>query len=1372
MRSHNSITTLLTLTTLFAAVFSRYTYSQLSENLYFAPNTPQVRMVANMGTQKATAQYSIYGWYKFNGETPAISNIVSLRNIQYVEASTQKPIFAKNPQFPDCPVTQDQLKQNPELCNQPGIVDNPNCFPVNVSKVDNGLTNTKKMAEDLLYINFDLNPKQGTKQDFSIIFLVQSGIANTGNSDMKIEGFTDLPCVKNMWSFFAISADYVGGQISIYFNMFLDSGSSPKFKTFSVNYPEFALKANAEIVIAGVELNPYFQSTSGFIGNIASVEMGLFYTTDLEAIWSVYLSKASYASYGVVLELLFDIYPGSKNMRSSGMLQLDYGVDGSFSAVNAVDRMRVGMVCDTSTSMNLGMVDFNNSQDLVRAFVFYFHLKYNESMPSELVLLTRGSKDRSGYIRVVLIKKGGSRVVQIDVKDNTQNISWQSSTACDAGKDFYFLVGIAISPANSLRVVYWDNTGASNYNQLAANFMFDVSPQNITLLNNKADTASKGSLYFYRFMIVNSASSVLYNSIIVNNINPSITVMRDKCELYTSSYEEAFGCFSCRNAIANRSNQCVNYCPYGFINAFTNTCVKCNSDDCNGFDTTKWTVERRDKNVFRLRPNRKIVSDLDFDNLFIIKVSGTDEMVKYTKVVNKENQFIDITLDLTKDINNKTLDFILVTDPNNPQCDVNHNIIYQKKADIPIDRICIVLPNKRRALRALAIVILAVYCLSFLMLVVFTICCFGKITDVGGLWKFFLHNWMRLQMVAFFLLLAVNLPCCVKEFLNILYLIVVRWDHAFGTVIDHSQKSSASFNRGLQSQMPPERFAEVGVRAFILHNLCVAFIVHLVILLVYIVVKIWDWLITSSSRFMYKMFVFMEFTVLIVGYLLVEMHIFVFSALNYKLAIFTTGYFVICFLIAIAYILVFVVFWVVALVRLAGAQAYFMNPVNYNRFYYFFAGYRDSKWARTYDLWLLLGYLVIGLMIGLLLTSALAQMIVILVALVVLFLLTLLLRPWVSIFLLIVELLSQALIIAGVVVLLIIAAYDNSKCYDCGNREGSLCWLIVMFFFLGLLFAALGLILGLLLACCLGDRFLGIGHRKKVIVVEENEFVDVHNEHHHVHHNDNYFTTSRFDSNNRAIYNNDAYYGNVGTHTDVIKTNINNNILAGAYATTKYESIVNDRNVAIGHSDEFAHRSYSRDNIGGANMESKVSEQSRLQENNKKTMHDFLKEIKRNRIVEEDRDSSYYTGSNSYVSDRADREAFRGRGRSTYYGDSYGNTQVVRPDDADEEFTQPQIIRALSDNMEGSEFEHNDRQVHNTQRLVNIRKEHFYNRSHDDMYNESGRFNRDSNHFADGDRGMNSSYKNDSWYEEGDSVPLKTKSRHYGQESYFRSRKY
>lgn len=118
---------------------------------------------------------------------------------------------------------------------------------------------------------------------------------------------------------------------------------------------------------------------------------------------------------------------------------------------------------------------------------------------------------------------------------------------------------------------------------------------------------------------------------------------------------------------------------------------------------------------------------------------------------------------------------------------------------------------------------------------------------------------------------------------------------------------------------------------------------------------------------MFYVLVFWEFTALIVGYLLFHMRDFVFSGLNWRKAIFSHSYFVCCFLIAIFYILVFILFWLYSLWRiLFGGVNYWSDPIRVNKFYYFRAGYRDDRFARTYDHWMTLAHLVVGLVIGIL----------------------------------------------------------------------------------------------------------------------------------------------------------------------------------------------------------------------------------------------------------------------------------------------------------------------------------------------------------------------------------------------------------------------
>ena len=195
---------------------------------------------------------------------------------------------------------------------------------------------------------------------------------------------------------------------------------------------------------------------------------------------------------------------------------------------------------------------------------------------------------------------------------------------------------------------------------------------------------------------------------------------------------------------------------------------------------------------------------------------------------------------------------------------------------------------------------------------------------------------------------------------------------------------------------------------------------------------------------------------------------FVFSGLNYREAIFSHSYFVCCFLIAIFYILVFALFWFYSLIILLTRSLTFWSDItNVNKFYYFFVGYRNNRLARTYDHWVTLAHLAVAMMIGIVIYSALAQMIVIVSVLGVLFVITLVLRPWRSIVLLLCDIIAQIAILVTVIFFLVYSIQDtDGRCITCHAREDGNCWVIVLFLFICLMIGLLGLLLAMLMDCC------------------------------------------------------------------------------------------------------------------------------------------------------------------------------------------------------------------------------------------------------------------------------------------------------------------
>ncbi len=573
--------------------------------------------------------------------------------------------------------------------------------------------------------------------------------------------------------------------------------------------------------------------------------------------------------------------------------------------------------------------------------------------------------------------------------------------------------------------------------------------------------------------MLNSGTSVGFFNQIQKASEKNKFNFKDDCGLRASYYRNASGCFECdTKVLSTSSTTCINYCPVNFKNPLTGNCINCLNDFCTEIGKTKWEVEKLDPGQYRLKPSRPVLNDnLNLDNLVKVKFDGeTSSAEKYdyefTKTVNKAEQHIDLDFDFKERIIDKKLNFEIQEDPENPQYDINRNLLFQDTLNLTssvnvntiTDNICYISSTKKDALKGLAIATLIIFLIGVVFLIIFSILCAKKTNMLGGLWKFLLHHWMKLQLIAFLIFLGIYMPCCIKEYLKWLYKIAVGWDHAFRTIIDDINEDDSDYVKGMIEERVPQQFYERFARAFILHNIAVAFIVQLVIFFIWLILKIWDCMISNSGSCMYATYVWIDYTGLIVGYLLVHMHAFVFSALNFRKANFSHAYFTICFLIAIAYILVFTLFWFYSLYRLIGSSLYFVEPINQNKFYYFFAGYRDSKWARTWDHWMTLVHLIVGFMIALAYDKPLSQTIVILVALVILLALTFVLRPWRMTIFFIAEIIIQVLIIFVVVIFLIIAAYDDTDCYSCGDREGVLCWLVVIALFLAVLLGVIALI--------------------------------------------------------------------------------------------------------------------------------------------------------------------------------------------------------------------------------------------------------------------------------------------------------------------------
>ena len=94
----------------------------------------------------------------------------------------------------------------------------------------------------------------------------------------------------------------------------------------------------------------------------------------------------------------------------------------------------------------------------------------------------------------------------------------------------------------------------------------------------------------------------------------------------------------------------------------------------------------------------------------------------------------------------------------------------------------------------------------------------------------------------------------------------VKWN--FAIQLDYD---SADFKRGITNTKLPFVFVQQEVHIWFLHNMSISFICHLVIFIIFIVLKIWDLIGSSIKNFLYNIYVLFDLTFVIVGYLFVHL---------------------------------------------------------------------------------------------------------------------------------------------------------------------------------------------------------------------------------------------------------------------------------------------------------------------------------------------------------------------------------------------------------------------------------------------------------------------------------------------------------------------
>lgn len=316
-------------------------------------------------------------------------------------------------------------------------------------------------------------------------------------------------------------------------------------------------------------------------------------------------------------------------------------------------------------------------------------------------------------------------------------------------------------------IAYEDSEGGRALKHLK-DLSVPIHPGNVVVFGNSKE--SDFDIELFRFIIFNNSSQLMQRQLQFSEQSPRFKLI-DDCELRSSFYKQASECLECATKVLNENSICFDYCSEFFKNPRTYQCFQCISSNCDEIQKTTFEVKRVEKEHYRIRPTKQILTQaIDFNKQIDITFQS-EENKPYQFIVKREINLGKQTVDFYFDFKEKTIDdklqFVIFNDPNNPFYDLDRNQLFHgtnrlvKTVDVntTTEGICYFSKEREKTINTFVIITFIFLLIAFILLALFSIFC-GRVLPLGELWKVFLHNWMRLQLISLFVLLGVYLPCC------------------------------------------------------------------------------------------------------------------------------------------------------------------------------------------------------------------------------------------------------------------------------------------------------------------------------------------------------------------------------------------------------------------------------------------------------------------------------------------------------------------------------------------------------------------------------------------------------------------------------------
>jgi hypothetical protein len=917
-------------------VINSVVYPQLNGILNFDAFTPAIQIQTNAGNFNTTKQFTLWGWFRqFNYYTFQFpSNIITVQNVQNL--SSQEILIQPypNPNFPNCPKSLSELDAFPELKDVPEIKNNPNCFPLeitndNIQNINEGSVSITN--DEILFINYLLsgyNAEDINNSTYDLQFYLKNkDFDPNGGESMQLFSISNLPFVQNLWTFWAVAANYETGEIILYMRVF-GPGGYERLQPESINYPNFEMNQGSLLLIGATNSNRYFKTLTGYIGEVAYIQMSPFFLKNVQHLWISEMLVEDTLYDGVNGELLFDTYEKNGIIKSYGFNSENVTIEGNYTPIYTINNELLGARFQSGSSFTFPNFKYRGSP-FVSSHPFVFNFSYQEALPNEFILLEKGSPGQTGYLVFKLIKEpSGKRKLVIEAVSANKTFKWTSAPTFEPNTSYNLMAGIVVSANKTVHALMKVGDGDLYLSDGMVNFEgYDFEYNNIRGLNNSESYS--GNFTFNRLNILdNFSGGVLMN---LEQNNNRLQSFSGNCLTRTDYFDRSFGCLICKKGFVNipKDRTCQKYCPPGFRNNGVGVCVACLYSNCSDIGQITWSVkvENEQENIYRLIPSRPLYPpNLNIEKLLTLGIKDLEINKDYTYTLNPgpNNEHVDVKFDFKKNIYNESVNVKFASTDEQKVFDEYGNQISGSEFDFKLKNSCQLSSSRQSQIKNLALAALILTLSAIFLALCILCCCTKKLQgdDIiekrtptprnelsNSIWKFLLHNWMKLQMVAFLIFINTPFPCCLRIFLEWLYRYAVGWAHGFSPVWDSAHQGDSVYQNGILNNSPPEYLNRLPneksslIKAYLLHNMGVIFIFHLVILVVYIIFRIVDCMLGTNENMFYKCFIIIHLNLMILGYMLFHMMAFVFSFLNFVHASFSTTYFVISFIVAVLYIL-------------------------------------------------------------------------------------------------------------------------------------------------------------------------------------------------------------------------------------------------------------------------------------------------------------------------------------------------------------------------------------------------------------------------------------------------------------------------------------